>query len=147
MRIKTITASAAVMLALTLSACSNGDSTDHQSAPATSATSSSQSVAAKSVRAGQFTGFNGKNVKGEAKVDGSQLVFTDFLSDEGPDLHVYLTNGTGESDVASGKRIDTIKFDQASQTFSLGDADTGGYSTVVIHCDKAKAVFGAASLS
>ena len=74
------------------------------------------------------------------------LEFTDFSSDEGPDLHVYLTKGSTESDVAAGKEIAAIKFDQATQSFPLTGIDTMGYTTVVIHCDKAKAVFGAASL-
>ena len=34
---------------------------------------------------------------------GANLEFTNFSSDEGPDLHVYLTKGSTEADVAAGK--------------------------------------------
>ncbi|TPX01184.1 DM13 domain-containing protein, partial [Schumannella luteola] len=70
-----------------------------------------------------------------------------FSSSEGPDLHIYLTNGDDEAAVEAGMEISTVSFSEASQTFSLSGVDVSGYDTVVIHCDKAKAVFGAASLS
>jgi electron transfer DM13 len=75
------------------------------------------------------------------------VVLAGFSSDAGPDLHIYLTNGATESGVASGKQLGAISYDKASQTFSLGGVDPSRYTTVVIHCDKAKAVFGDASLS
>ena len=47
----------------------------------------------------------------------------------------------------AGKMIDKVSFDTAEQTFDVSGVDTGMYTDVVIHCDKAKAVFGAAMLS
>ncbi|MBW1638632.1 DM13 domain-containing protein [Microbacterium resistens] len=98
-------------------------------------------------RSGAFAGLNGKQVAGEVTVSGTALTLSGFSSDEGPDLHVYLTNGRDEAAVAAGMRIDAVAYDQASQTFMLDGIDVAGYTDVVIHCDKAKAVFGAASLS
>ncbi|WOX14794.1 DM13 domain-containing protein [Streptomyces sp. N50] len=98
-------------------------------------------------RTGMFAGLNGKKVTGAAKVGGSGVTLSGFSSDEGPDLHVYLTNGTDEAAVSAGKQLGGVKFDEKSQTFALNGADAAMYSTVVIHCDKAKAVFGAAKLS
>ncbi len=151
MVIKPIAATAAAVFALTLTACgANEMKSAGPSSPASSAMSSTMTsamgTASAAARMGHFTGLNGKHVGGTATVTGSNLEFTDFSSDEGPDLHVYLTKGSAESDVAAGKQISAIKFDQATQSFSLSGIDTMGYTTVVIHCDKAKAVFGAASL-
>jgi len=151
MVIKPIAATAAAVFALTLTACgANEMKSAGSSSPSSSAMSSSMASAmtasSAAARTGHFTGLNGKHVAGTATVSGMNLEFTDFSSDEGPDLHVYLTKGSTESDVAAGKQIAAIKFDQATQSFPLTGIDTMGYTTVVIHCDKAKAVFGAASL-
>lgn len=153
MVIKPIAAAAAAVFALTLTACGTDEMTK-SSTPSPSAMTSTSAMASSSAmtpsaamaRMGEFTGLNGKHVAGSAKVAGANLEFTNFSSDEGPDLHVYLTKGSTEADVAAGKQISAIKFDQATQSFPLAGIDTMGYTTVVIHCDKAKAVFGAASL-
>jgi len=99
-----------------------------------------------SARAGTFSGLNDKTVAGSVEVTDTEVTLSGFSSDEGPDLHVYLTNGTDEAAVAAGAEIDKVAFDQASQSFALDGTDATGYDTVVIHCDKAKAVFGAAAL-
>ncbi|WP_286150188.1 DM13 domain-containing protein [Mycobacterium sp. ST-F2] len=151
MVIKPIVATAAAVFALTLTACGANEmksagSSSPASAAMTSAMTSAAMTPSATTRMGEFTGLNGKHVAGAAKVTGGNLEFSNFTSDEGPDLHVYLTKGSTESDVAAGKQISAIKYDQATQSFPLTGIDTAGYTTVVIHCDKAKAVFGAASL-
>ncbi|MFD6446750.1 DM13 domain-containing protein [Promicromonospora sp. NPDC060204] len=90
-------------------------------------------------RTGTFEGLNDKAVAGTAEVSDTELVLSDYSSDEGPDLHVYLTNGTDEAAVAAGTEIDVVAFDEASQTFALDGVEVTDYDTVVIHCDKAKA--------
>ncbi|WOQ16135.1 DM13 domain-containing protein [Raineyella sp. W15-4] len=97
-------------------------------------------------RTGAFQGRNGKTVAGTVEIGQGMVVLAGFSSDEGPDLHIYLTNGDQENDIAAGKELGSIAFDKTSQTFSLSGLDAAGFSTVVIHCDKAKAVFGAATL-
>ncbi|GAA5146283.1 DM13 domain-containing protein [Microbacterium pseudoresistens] len=96
---------------------------------------------------GMFEGLGDKSVAGTATLSGDALTLSGFSSDEGPDLHVYLTNGVDEEAVTAGMRIDAVAFDQESQTFALDGVDPSTYTHVVIHCDKAKAVFGAAALS
>jgi hypothetical protein len=115
---------------------------------------SAQSPSAASVvlvssvsRSGRFTGANGKHVAGTVTISGGNVVLSGFSSDAGPDLHIYLTSGAGENDVTAGKQLGKVSYNQASQTFSLGGIDPAKYTTVVIHCDKAKAVFGDAPLS
>ena len=105
----------------------------------------SQSTAA--TRTGTFAGANDKHVAGTATVTGAQIVLSGFSSDAGPDLHIYLTNGADENAVAAGKEVGNVAFDKAPQTFSTNGVNTSSYTTVVIHCDKAKAVFGAAALT
>lgn len=105
------------------------------------------SRSAASTRTGTFGGLNDKHVAGTATVTNGQIVLNGFSSDAGPDLHIYLTNGTDESAVAAGKEIGSVAFDKASQTFSTNGVNASSYTTVVIHCDKAKAVFGAATLT
>ena len=136
---------AAIATAGTLTAC--GSSGSPASSPATP-TASSAAPASTGSRTGTFSGLNGKHVAGTATISGSTLTLTGYSSDQGPDLHVYLTHGTTESDVSSGIEISKVASNQMSQTFSLpSGADASMFTYVVIHCDKAKAVFGAAALS
>ncbi|NRG42157.1 DM13 domain-containing protein [Rathayibacter sp. VKM Ac-2835] len=96
-------------------------------------------------RSGAFEGLNGKKVAGTATVSGATVDLSGFSSDEGPDLHLYLTNGTDEKAVSAGVELGAVSYDTKTQSFDVADA--ADYSYVVVHCDKAKAVFGAAKLS
>ncbi|OZB81943.1 MAG: hypothetical protein B7X41_00285 [Microbacterium sp. 14-71-5] len=143
---------AVLALGLSLAGCS---STPGGTTPSSDTMSTSSSAPGSSPMAsmddmhktGTFMGLNGKKVEGSVTVSGSELMLSGFSSDEGPDLHVYLTNGTDEAAVSAGTQIDAVAFDKASQTFMLSGVDLSKYTEVVIHCDKAKAVFGAAALS
>lgn len=154
MRLKVLIGSAAIALALTLTACSGQtDAASAPSAPSTSAASPSTSAASPSASSssasasGTFDGLNGKKVAGTVTIDAGTVTLSGFSSDEGPDLHIYLTDGTDEAAVSAGTELGAVSFDTASQTFSLGSADVSAFTDVVIHCDKAKAVFGAAPLT
>ena len=138
---------AALAAAGTLTACGS-NSSPSSTAPSTAPSQTTGTGSNAASRTGTFSGRNGKNVAGTATISGSTLTLTGYSSDQGPDLHVYLANGTTESDFASGVEISKVAYNQASQTFTLPSGTNGSsYSYVVIHCDKAKAVFGAASLS
>ena len=102
---------------------------------------------ASNARTGTFIGLNDKHVAGAVKIAGGQVALSDFSTDPGPDLHIYLTNGTDENSVTAGKALGKIALDMPAQTFSTAGVDASHYTTVVIHCDKAKAVFGAAALT
>jgi predicted small secreted protein len=138
---------AATVVALTagLTACSSGTGDDTSSSPSSS--SSPSAVASADDRSGTFSGLNEMKVAGTATIADGKLKLSGFSSDEGPDLHVYLTNGTDEAAVTAGKQIAAITYDSATQSFDLEGVDTTSYTNVVIHCDKAKAVFGAATLA
>lgn len=149
---KPAVAAAFLAVAFALTACSaQGDADDStmpessqsQEAPAEDTSEGTTETALS----GTFEGLNDKNVSGTVEVTADELVLSDFASDEGPDLHVYLTNGTDEAAVGAGVEIDVVAFDEASQTFSLEGIEVDDYTNVVIHCDAAAAVFGAAELS
>ncbi|MDP5228209.1 MULTISPECIES: DM13 domain-containing protein [Arthrobacter] len=143
---------ATVLLAtasLGLAACgSPASSSAPSAAPATTAASPmmTESMSHAASLTGGFAGLNGKKVAGMATLTSGDLMLSGFSSDMGPDLHVYLTKGTDEASVMAGKEIAPVKSDAASQSFMLNGIMTGDYGYVVIHCDKAKAVFGAAKL-
>ncbi|MGV8859284.1 DM13 domain-containing protein [Rhodoglobus sp.] len=145
MRKTALTASAILALSLMLSACSGAATDTSSSEPA--APEASQSQTDEVTRTGTFEGAGDKSVAGTVTVSDSEIVLSGYSSDEGPDLHVYLTNGSDEDAVAAGMLIDSVVFDEASQTFTLDGVDVAGYDTVVIYCDKVKAIFGSASLS
>jgi hypothetical protein len=156
MRSTALKGTALLTIALGLAACSSTKQASPGPAMSQSAMSTSTSAPAMSqsgasdsasARTGAFAGLNDKHVTGTASVTPAQIVLSGFSSDAAPDLHIYLANGTDENAVAAGKEIGKIAFDQASQTFSPNGVDTSKYTTVVIHCDKAKAVFGAATLT
>jgi ABC-type oligopeptide transport system substrate-binding subunit len=155
MRKLALAATAALALALTLTACTPPDAGSGAGSPTSKSSSSSQSpqkpddeaTGATAERTGTFAGLNDKSVAGTVTVSADEIALAGFSSDEGPDLHVYLTNGTDEAAVSAGKLVDAVSFDTAAQSFTLKDVDVSMYSHVVIHCDKAKAVFGAADLT
>ena len=144
MSTKTLTIAALLATAVTLAACSSTPS--QPPSPAASSSSAIASATSSAPRSGEFVGLNGKHVAGSAKVADGQVVLSGFSSDQGPDLHLYLTKGDDETAVAAGKQLGPVVFNQQSQTFAIGGADVADYDTVVVHCDKAKAVFGAAKL-
>ena len=148
MRKTLLATTAAVGLALALAACSPQDS-GTSSAPSSSSQSTTKSTASTDTdaRSGEFAGLNGKNVAGTVSVSDAEVMLSEFSSDEGPDLHVYLADGTDEAAIAAGMLVDAVSYDTATQTFALDGVKAGEYSHVVIYCDKAKAVFGAAELS
>ena len=143
MRSKTLLASGAIAIALAaaLAGCSS--------------TSTAPSAGSKTVNAsssvkltGTFAGLNGKNVAGTVTITGDTIKLTGFSSDQGPDLHLYLANGTSESEATAGVEIDAVAWNKSTQTFTIpSGVDASTYKDLVEHCDKALAVFGAAPLS
>jgi ABC-type oligopeptide transport system substrate-binding subunit len=146
MRFKTLAGAALLTGAVALTAC--GTSTQSAGpSPQSSQMTTALAQGMANARTGAFAGLNDKHVAGAVKIAGGQVALSDFSSDPGPDLHIYLTNGTDETSVTAGKALGKVAFDKPSQTFSTAGVDAVQYSTVVIHCDKAKAVFGAAALA
>ena len=141
----------ATVLTLALAACGNTKDDASTSAPTDSMSQAAPDSGAMkkddgASRTGTFAGLNGKKVAGSVTVADGKLTLSGFSSDEGPDLHLYLTSGTDEAAVTAGKTLGKVSYDTASQTYELGGIDVTSYDHVVVHCDKAKAVFGAAGL-
>ena len=90
-----------------------------QSSPASAMSQStpppamSQSMTRHAHQRGPSHGTHDKHVAGTgpAKAD-AQLVLSGFSSDAGPDLHIYLANGSDENAVAAGKEIGNVAFDK-----------------------------------
>lgn len=87
--------------------------------------------------------------------DGKQyLRLTDFMTSNGPDVHVVLAQGTDEGlsqDLVRGdlNRIELglLKANQGDQNYDLpNSADLSRYDAVVIYCERFHAVFGVARL-
>ncbi|MCZ2262436.1 DM13 domain-containing protein [Isoptericola sp. QY 916] len=154
MRAKALATTGLVALALTLTACGADDGAGSGGDMTPAATDSMQSDDMQSDDAmaqhGTFAGMNDKSVEGTVTVEGDTVTLSGFSSDEGPDLHLYLAKGTDEAAVEAGTELGEVAFDEADQTFTtdgMGGGDgMDGYTDVVVHCDKAKAVFGAATL-
>lgn len=92
---------------------------------------------------GNFEGQNGMKVTGSATIEDGQLMLTGFSTSEGPDLHVYLAKGM---EVSNGIEISKIDLKKMEQTFDVSKADIAAYDTVLIYCQKAHVIFGAAML-
>jgi hypothetical protein len=138
----------ATVLTLALAACGSpkGEAPAPDAAPASATPGGAMKHEDGASRTGTFAGLNGKKVAGTVTVADGKVTLSGFSSDEGPDLHLYLANGSDEPSVAGGKTLGAVDYDSASQSFALGDIDAASFDTVVVHCDKAKAVFGAAVL-
>ncbi|TGA98918.1 hypothetical protein E4665_06215 [Sporolactobacillus shoreae] len=135
-----------LVLIFVLAACGSGNTdmngSSTQSSAPDSMTSSSMSQSMTTL-SGSFSGKNGKMVSGMVKVMGGKLMLTHFKTDEGPDLHVYLTK---DGDVTNGQSIAKIDLKKMDQTFSLNGVDPAMYNTVVIYCNKAHVAFGEAKI-
>ena len=101
----------------------------------------------KGARKGSFEGVSGKTVTGAVAIADGKVQLTGFSSDQAPDLHLYLANGSDHAAVMAGRSLGEVNPADATQSFALDGVDPADYDTVVIHCDKAKAVYGAAKLS
>ena len=165
MRAKALATTGLVALALTLTACGADDgagSGDDMTTPTAEQSMQSDDMQSDDMQSddmqgddmaaepmaqhGSFAGLNDKTVEGTVAVEDGTVTLSGFSSDEGPDLHLYLAKGTDEAAVEAGTELGDVAYDEASQTFSLEGVDVEGYTDVVVHCDKAKAVFGAATL-
>lgn len=83
-----------------------------------------------------------------ATADGSRLLtLTEFETDPGPDLRVYLVPGDGSS-VTGGVDLGGLKGNRGDQEYSIpADLDLEQYGTVVIWCRAFTVNFGAAQLT
>jgi hypothetical protein len=102
--------------------------------------------------AGGFGSHNDYTVTGTAAVvtqpDGSrQLVLQELMSDNGPDLQLYLSPVTG-GQVDGGVKLGPLKGNLGTQAYDLPpEVDLAQVSTVVIWCERFSRAFGSATLS
>lgn len=82
------------------------------------------------------------------------LRLTDFMTSNGPDVHVILVPSTDENlkqDFVKGElasvELGQLKANQGDQNYDLPDsADLSKYDAVVIYCERFHVVFGVAKL-
>jgi hypothetical protein len=83
-----------------------------------------------------------------------ELRLTDFMTSNGPDVHVVLAQSSDENlkqDFVKGQlnslELGPLKANEGNQNYDLPDsADLGRYDSVVIYCERFHAVFGLAKL-
>jgi hypothetical protein len=82
------------------------------------------------------------------------LRLTDFMTSNGPDVHVLLARGGNEDlkkdivkDPLDSVELGTLKANQGDQNYDLTEpVDLNKYNAVVIYCKRFHAVFGVAGL-
>ncbi len=87
---------------------------------------------------GSFSSHKSYKVRGTATVSGNTIKLSGFSTSPGPDLYVYVGNGS------ASKRVAKLKRNSGTQTYTLSGADK--YSTVHIHCKRFSSTFGTARL-
>ena len=112
---------------------------------------SNASYAQTCSREGTFVGAGDVDVKGqvtlEEQADGSiQLILSsDFFSDPGPDLDLYLGNSMRVN--SSSLRLEPLKSESGSQTYLLPSGLTiNQYNYVTVHCTQYNHYYGTAQL-
>lgn len=91
-------------------------------------------------RVGTFKGKGKYKVSGAATIRARQLLLGGFSSSRGPDVYVYLGNGSPKVRVAK------LKSFSGAQSYNL-PANSSNYSTVFIYCVKYDVVMGSARVS
>jgi Electron transfer DM13 len=100
------------------------------------------------LRFGNFTSQqNGTEAQGLAKIlsvnDNPFLRFENFKVTNGPDLHVYFTNG---QDIDSGMDIGALKGNVGAQNYFLGGMIANQYDTIVIASKPFGTIFATSNL-
>ena len=102
------------------------------------------------VAAGSFRGIahetTGRAEVVELQGGARRLTLTDFETDPGPDLYVYLVPGRGDGSVDGGTRIARLKGNVGNQQYDLPAGVPVEGSTVVIWCRAFSVAFGTATL-
>lgn len=97
---------------------------------------------------GQFIGMKGNNASGKAFVISlgkiSFLRFENFQVTNGPDLHVYMTEG---GDISTGIDLGKLKGSTGDQNYALNGTDIKTYDTVVIYCQPFHIYYAEAKLT
>lgn len=98
--------------------------------------------------AGNFKGQGGQKVSGQAQIylEGTKymLKLSDFKSDNGPDLKVYLSKAEAPSEHIS---LGDLKSTNGSQVYEIsGKPDFVQYRYVLIHCERYNHRYGSAEL-
>ncbi len=93
-------------------------------------------------KSGNFTSHKRYKVRGKATLSSSggksTVKLSGFRTTPGPDLYVYVGNGS------PSKLVGKLKANSGSQSYSL--SGSGKYSTVHIHCKRFNSTFGTARL-
>lgn len=97
---------------------------------------------------GKFMGIGGETVSGSAKIitnDGKHsLVLDDFKTNNGPDLHVYLSKESTPKDFID---LGLLKSVSGTQVYPItGMPDFTKYKYALIHCQQYNHLFGSALL-
>lgn len=162
MRSKALLGTTIVALTLALSACSPAagpEAEEPMTAPSSSQSEMPEEMPEEmaeetaevspemAVLEGEFMGLNDHEAAGTVMIEGDTVSLVGFSSSEGPDLHLYLADGTDSAAVDAGMLLGAVAWDEASQTFMLDGIDASEYTHVVVNCDMANAVFGAAEIA
>lgn len=97
---------------------------------------------------GRFSGVGGESVSGTAKIITNEgkfsLVLEDFKTNNGPDLHVYLSKDATPKDFID---LGLLKSVSGTQVYSIaGMPDFTKYRYALIHCQQYNHLFGSALL-
>lgn len=100
---------------------------------------------------GSWTSLN-HTTEGEVAIvtdgDTSTLILSELMTDNGPDLYVYLSPTPGATDVDGALRVDRLRGNLGTQTYELPpDVDPAQFASVLIWCDRFASGFGTATLT
>ncbi|MHA4740789.1 DM13 domain-containing protein [Dyadobacter sp. MSC1_007] len=98
---------------------------------------------------GSFKGIGGESVSGTAKIitagEKYSLVLDQFSTNNGPDLHVYLSKQARPKDFID---LGSLKSTRGTQVYEInGKPDLAEYKYALIHCQQFNHLFGSALLS
>lgn len=105
-------------------------------------------MVARNTMAGNFISY-GQNVSGSAKVylvaGKYSLALENFSTNNGPDLHVYLSTETQPADFID---LGKLKSTAGNQVYDItGSPDFTKYKYALIHCQQYNHLFGSAPIS
>ena len=124
----------------------NGTTTVTASADGISSPALKIMVGATNTRTGTFKGLGGYSAKGTAELAAGTLSFSsDFASDNGPGLFIYLTKSA--SSISGSVELGAIASNKGAQTYAVpSTVGLNDYDFVLIYCKPFGVPFGVAEL-
>lgn len=133
-----------MVVGFALAACGTGDKEAEMMKEEDMKTEMKDTTAMMKNMSGMLSSEGDHETKGMVEIKDNMLMLSDFMTANGPDVHVWLSK---DNDMAQAFDVAKLDLGVSEQSFDISMVPMSDYNTVIIYCNDAQAVFGSATLS